>query len=87
MEEPSGDQGIGRSQNANQGILGSFLSKSGFPASSTGQATQVGSIQFVGLKIGKDSVDLLGDHFQFGQASPVLDVSLDPFVNITLGGL
>ena len=29
MEEPSGDQGIGRGQNAHQGILGSFLATLG----------------------------------------------------------
>ena len=59
----------------------------GAPAPSNSQATQVGGIQFVGLEIGKDRVDLVGDLFQFGKPSLVLDVSLDPFVDITLGGL
>ena len=69
-----------------KGILGSFLGSSGAPAPSNGQATQIGGVQFVGLEIGEDGVDLLGNLFQFGQAGPVLDVGLDPFVDITLGG-
>ena len=80
IKKPSGDQSVRRGQHANQSILGSV------PASSNGQAAQVGSVQFVGLEIGDDGVNLFGNLFQFGQTSPVLDVGLDPLIDLSLGG-
>ena len=76
MEEPSGDQGVRRGQHTNQSILGGTQGNFGVPAPGNGQATQVGKVQFVGLEIGDDGVNLFGDLLQLGQSSPVLDVGL-----------
>ena len=69
LQKPSGDESVGRSQNANEGKM-----------------AKIREVQFVGLEGGDDGVDLFRDFFQFGQASPVLDVGFDPLVNSSLGG-
>ena len=87
MEEPSGDQGVSRGQNANKSILGSTLGQLRLPSPCNSQAAQIGEIQLVGLKGRDDGVDLFSDVFQLGQTSLVLDVGTNPLVDLSLAGL
>ena len=86
MEEPSGDQGVSRGQNANKSILGSTLGQLRLPSPCNSQAAQIGEIQLVGLKGRDDGVDLFSDVFQLGQTSLVLDVGTNPLVDLSLAG-
>ena len=86
LEEPSGDESVGRGQHANEGILGGTLGQFGVPAPGNSKAAKIGEIQLVGLEGRDDGVNLFGSVFQLGQASPVLDVGFDPLVDLGLRG-
>ena len=86
LEKPSGDEGVGRGQHANEGILGGTLSQFGVPAPSNGEAAKIGKVQLVSLEGRDDGVNLFGSFFQLGQASLVLDIGFDPLVDLSLGG-
>ena len=85
LQKPSGDEGVGRGQRANKGILGGALGQLGVPAPGNGKTAEIGKVQLVGLEGGDDGVNLFSDIFKLGQASPVLDIGLDPLVNFSLG--
>ena len=50
------------------------------------EATEVGSVQFVGLQGGENRVDLSGDLDQLGDAALLLDMGPDPLLHFILGG-
>ena len=85
LEEPSGDESVGRGQHANEGILGGTLGQFGVPAPGNGKAAKIGKVQLVSLEGRDDGVNLFSSVFQLGQASPVLDVGFDPLVDLSLG--
>ena len=89
MEKPSGDEGVGRGQHANEGILAGALSfffarveALGVPSPGNSKEIRhagwaLSQIQLVGLEGRDDGVDLFGGVFQLCQSSPVLDVGLE----------
>ena len=84
LKKPSGDQGVGRGQHANEGILCGVLGQFGVPAPGNGKAAEIGKVQLVSLEGRDDGVNLFSGVLQFGQASPVLDVGFDPLVDFSL---
>ena len=84
LQKPSGDEGVGRGQRANKGILGGALGQLGVPAPGNGKTAEIGKVQLVGLEGGDDGVNLFSDVFQLGQESLILDVGFDPLVDASL---
>ena len=58
LQKPSGDEGVGRGQHANEGILGGALGQFGVPAPGNGKTAKIGKVQLVGLEGGDDGVNL-----------------------------
>ena len=65
----------------------SSLRESWIPAPSNHKAAKIWGVQMVSLEVSENRVDLSGDLLQLREASLVLDIGLDPLVNLSLGGL